>query len=157
MQSQKQQNDLCPFPRQIIQYHSNPSLRPKPLMLKKLKLNGSMKTYKTCMRMKLIPMESRVVTQRLPYPDETNWDLRSSSVLWQFCTWTSQLYWANKFSFFVCKPIWVRFQPLFETKKFLRDIQENQYCIWPPHAKSWLIGKDSYAGRDWGQEEKGTT
>ena len=23
--------------------------------------------------------------------------------------------------------------------------------------KSWLIGKDSDAGRDWGQEEKGTT
>ena len=27
----------------------------------------------------------------------------------------------------------------------------------PLHAKSWLIGKDSDAGRDWGQEEKGTT
>ena len=29
--------------------------------------------------------------------------------------------------------------------------------LWPPHAKSWLIGKDPDAGRDWGQEEKGTT
>ena len=29
--------------------------------------------------------------------------------------------------------------------------------LWPPHAKSWLIGKDSDAGRDWGQEVKGTT
>ena len=29
--------------------------------------------------------------------------------------------------------------------------------LWPPHAKSWLIGKDSVAGRDWGQEEKGMT
>ena len=29
--------------------------------------------------------------------------------------------------------------------------------LWPTHAKSWLIGKDSDAGRDWGQEEKGTT
>ena len=29
--------------------------------------------------------------------------------------------------------------------------------LWLPHAKSWLIGKDSDAGRDWGQEEKGTT
>ena len=28
--------------------------------------------------------------------------------------------------------------------------------LWPPHAKSWLIGKDSDAGRDWRQEEKGT-
>ena len=29
--------------------------------------------------------------------------------------------------------------------------------LWPPHVKSLLIGKDSDAGRDWGQEEKGTT
>ena len=29
--------------------------------------------------------------------------------------------------------------------------------LWPPHVKSWLIGKDSDAGRDWGQEEKGPT
>ena len=29
--------------------------------------------------------------------------------------------------------------------------------LWPPHAKSWLTGKDSDAGRDWGQDEKGTT
>ena len=29
--------------------------------------------------------------------------------------------------------------------------------VWPPDAKSWLIGKDPDAGRDWGQEEKGMT
>ena len=29
--------------------------------------------------------------------------------------------------------------------------------FWPPRAKSWLTGKDSDVGRDWGQEEKGTT
>ena len=29
--------------------------------------------------------------------------------------------------------------------------------LWPPHAKSWLIGKDFDAGRDWGKEKKGTT
>ena len=29
--------------------------------------------------------------------------------------------------------------------------------LWPPHAKSWFIGKDSDAGRDWGQEEEGMT
>ena len=28
--------------------------------------------------------------------------------------------------------------------------------LWPPHVKSWLIGKDLDAGKDWGQEEKGT-
>ena len=36
-------------------------------------------------------------------------------------------------------------------------ISELRAVLWPPHAKSWLIGKDSDAGRDWGQEEKGTT
>ena len=29
--------------------------------------------------------------------------------------------------------------------------------LWPPHVKSWFVGKDPDAGRDWGQEEKGTT
>ena len=29
--------------------------------------------------------------------------------------------------------------------------------LWPPHVKSWLIWKYSDAGRDWGEEEKGTT
>ena len=29
------------------------------------------------------------------------------------------------------------------------------WVLWPPHTKSWLIAKDSDAGRDWGQEEKG--
>ena len=29
--------------------------------------------------------------------------------------------------------------------------------LWPPHVKSWLIGKDSATGREWGKEEKGMT
>ena len=37
------------------------------------------------------------------------------------------------------------------------DVKAETPILWPPHAKSWLIGKDSDAGRDWGQEEKGTT
>ena len=37
------------------------------------------------------------------------------------------------------------------------DAKAETLGLWPPHAKSWLIGKDSDAGRDWGQEEKGTT
>ena len=37
------------------------------------------------------------------------------------------------------------------------DAKAETQVLWPPHAKSWLIGKDSDAGRDWGQEEKGTT
>ena len=37
------------------------------------------------------------------------------------------------------------------------DAEAKTPIFWPPHAKSWLIGKDPDAGRDWGQEEKGTT
>ena len=37
------------------------------------------------------------------------------------------------------------------------DAEAETPVLWPPHAKSWLIGKDSDARRDWGQEEKGTT
>ena len=37
------------------------------------------------------------------------------------------------------------------------DAKAETPILWPPHAKSWLIGKDSDTGRDWGQEEKGTT
>ena len=37
------------------------------------------------------------------------------------------------------------------------DAKAATPVLWPPHAKSWLIGKNSDAGRDWGQEEKGTT
>ena len=37
------------------------------------------------------------------------------------------------------------------------DVEAETPILWPPHVKSWLIGKDPDAGRDWGQEEKGTT
>ena len=37
------------------------------------------------------------------------------------------------------------------------DVEAETPILWPPDATSWLIGKDPDAGRDWGQEEKGTT
>ena len=37
------------------------------------------------------------------------------------------------------------------------DAKAETPVLWPPHEKSWLIGKDFDAGRDWGQEKKGTT
>ena len=37
------------------------------------------------------------------------------------------------------------------------DAEAETLILWPPHAKSWLIGKDLDAGRGWGQEEKGMT
>ena len=37
------------------------------------------------------------------------------------------------------------------------DVEAETPILWPPDAKSWLIGKDPDAGRGWGQEEKGMT
>ena len=37
------------------------------------------------------------------------------------------------------------------------DAKAETLVLWPPHVKSWLIGREPDAGRDWGQEEKGTT
>ena len=37
------------------------------------------------------------------------------------------------------------------------DTEAEVPVLWLPDGKSWLIGKDSDAGKDWGQEEKGTT
>ena len=37
------------------------------------------------------------------------------------------------------------------------DAEAEAPILWPPDAKSWLIGKDRDTGKDWRQEEKGTT
>ena len=37
------------------------------------------------------------------------------------------------------------------------DAEAETPILWPPHEKSSVIGKDSDAGRDWGQEQKGMT
>ena len=37
------------------------------------------------------------------------------------------------------------------------DAEAETPIFWPPDVKNWLIGKDPDAGKDWGQEEKGTT
>ena len=37
------------------------------------------------------------------------------------------------------------------------DVEAETPILWPPYSKSWLIGKDPDAGRDWGQEEKRMT
>ena len=37
------------------------------------------------------------------------------------------------------------------------DAEAETPILWPPHVNSWLTGKDPVDGRDWGQEEKGTT
>ena len=37
------------------------------------------------------------------------------------------------------------------------DTKAEDPILWPPDVKGWLIGKDSDAGKDWGQKEKGVT
>ena len=37
------------------------------------------------------------------------------------------------------------------------DANTEALILWPPDVKNWLIGKDPDAGKDWSQEEKGTT
>ena len=37
------------------------------------------------------------------------------------------------------------------------DVEAETPILWPPDVKSWLIGKDPDSGKDWRQEEKGTT
>ena len=37
------------------------------------------------------------------------------------------------------------------------DAEDEVPILWPPDAKNWLTGKDPDAGKDWKQEEKGTT
>ena len=37
------------------------------------------------------------------------------------------------------------------------DAEAETPLLWPPEVKNWIIGKDLDAGKDWRQEEKGTT
>ena len=37
------------------------------------------------------------------------------------------------------------------------DAEAEAPVLWPPNVKSWLVGKDPDAGKDWGPEEKGMT
>ena len=86
-------------------------------------------------------------------------DYKDTWVLNIWCFWTVVLEKTNLESPLDCKetqPVhlkgdqsWVFFGR--------NDAKAETPVLWPPHVKSWLIGKDSDAGSDWGSEEKGTT
>ena len=46
------------------------------------------------------------------------------------------------------------YQPWIFTER--TDAEAESPILWAPDAKSWLIWKDPDAGKDWGEEEKGT-
>ena len=93
-------------------------------------------------------------------------DCEESWALKNWCFWTVVL--ENPLD---CKRLWSLESPLDckeiqpvhpkgdQSRVFIgrTDAKAETPVLWPPHAKSWLIGKDSDAGRDWGQEEKGPT
>ena len=85
-------------------------------------------------------------------------DCEESWTLKNWCSWTAVLE-KTPASSLDCKEI----QPVHSKGDqpwvFLgrNDAKAETPVLWPPQAKSWLIGKDSDAGRDRGQEEKGMT
>ena len=51
--------------------------------------------------------------------------------------------------------IWKEISPEYSLDGLMAEAETP--ILWPPDAKNWLIWKDPDAGKDWGQEEKGTT
>ena len=84
-------------------------------------------------------------------------DYKESWVLKNWCFWTVVLEKTLE-SPLGCKEI----QPVHpkgnQSWMFIErsDVEAETPILWPPDAKSWLIGKDSDAGKEWGLEEKGT-
>ena len=85
-------------------------------------------------------------------------DCEESSALKNWCFWTVVLEKTLE-SPLDCKEIqWVHSKGDQSWVFFGRTgAKAETPILWPPHVKSWLIGKDSDAGRVWGQEEKGMT
>ena len=87
-----------------------------------------------------------------------SWTIKKARVSKNWCFWTVVLEKTLE-SPLDCKEI----QPVHSTgvQSWVftgrTDAEAETPILWPPHARSWLIGKDSDAGRDWGPEEKGTT
>ena len=86
------------------------------------------------------------------------WDCEESWVPKNWCFWTVVLEKTLE-SPLDCKEIQPVHSEADQSWVFFgrNDAEAETPVLWPPHVNSWLIGKDSDAGRDWGQEEKGTT
>ena len=83
-------------------------------------------------------------------------DYKKNCMLKNWCFWTVVLEKTLQ-SPFNCKVIQPVHSNGYQSWVFIgrTDVEAETPILWPPHAKSWLIGKDTDAGRDWGQEEKG--
>ena len=111
-------------------------------------------------------LESRDFANKGPYSQSYGfssghvwmWELdhKESWVLKNWCFWTVVLEKTLE-SPLDCKAI----QPVHpkgnRSWMFIGRTDAEAPTLWPPDVKNWLIGKDSFAGKDWRQEEKGMT
>ena len=87
---------------------------------------------------------------------DVRWDHKESWALTNWCFWTVVLEKTLE-SPLDCKAIQAAHLNGDQSWVFIgrTDAEAETPIRWPRHAKSWLIGKDPDAWRDWGQEEKG--
>ena len=105
-----------------------------------------------------LPTKVRLVKANFSSGHVWMWELdyEESWVLKNWCFWTVVLEKTPESSL-DCKEI----QPVHpkgdQSWVFIggTDVEAEIPILWPTHAKSWLIWKDSDAGKDWRQEEKG--
>ena len=85
-------------------------------------------------------------------------DCEESCVLKNWCFWTVVLEKTLE-SLLDCKEIKPIHPKGDQSWMFIgrTDAEAETPILWPPHATNWLIWKDLDAGKDWRQEEKGTT
>ena len=85
-------------------------------------------------------------------------DYKENWVLKNWCFWTVVLEKTLE-SPLDCKEIQPVHPTIDQSWVFIgrTNVKAETPTLWPPDAKSWLIWKDCDAGKDWGQEEKGTT
>ena len=83
-------------------------------------------------------------------------DYKESWVLKNWCFWTVVLEKTLEIPF-NCKEIQLVHPKLDESWIFIgrTDVEAETQILWPFDAKNWPIWKDTDAGKDWGQEEKG--
>ena len=87
-----------------------------------------------------------------------NWTVKKAESQKNWCFWTMVLEKILE-SPLDCKEVQLVHPKRDQSWVFIgrTDAKAETLILWPPHVKSWLIGKYPNAGRDWGQEEKGMT
>ena len=128
----------------------------KALLDLNLSINGKLKSRDITLPTK-VRLVKAMVFPVVIYGCES-WTIKESWVPKNWCFWTVVLEKTIE-SPLDCKEIQAVHSKGDQPWDFFgrNDAEAETPVLWPPDAKSWLIGKDSDAGRDWGQEQKGMT